>query len=108
MLPEPKQNLLAARSLRQIRHNIDIINAPVARTKKTCRVVTPIRDQNDFRARPPYHASKDLEKPAIHNVGQIAGVGRLLTIEHAVNIEKNYSYPSHDSKSVVMDCKQKE
>jgi hypothetical protein len=90
MLSEPQKNLLPARSLRKIRDNVDIANAPVARTKETRRIVTPIRDQNDFRASPRYHTQKDSKKPAVNNVGQFARIRRFLAIENAVDIEKYY------------------
>ena len=49
---------------------------------------------------------RKIKKPAVNNVGQIARIGRFLAIEDAVNIEKDYSYPPHDSKSVLIARKQ--
>jgi hypothetical protein len=89
VLSQPGADLIPAGALWQIRDNVCISDAPVARAEQASGVVAPIRNENDLCTGPEHQLPECAQKPSVHDIGQVPWIGRFGAIEDPVDVEKN-------------------
>src|SRR6202000_143404 len=86
---QPRDDFVAAGTLRHVGHQIPIGNAMMPCAEQARWIKAPGRDHNGPGPGPRHPAPDPAYEPLLSDVGEFAGIRRVARVENAVDIEED-------------------